>query len=439
MPVVVCGIDFSDRSASAVATAAAIASRLRDAELCLVHVMDPVISSLGQASREAARRVAETRIEKQAADLRPRMHGQVLTTVATGTASDTLLELAAEKHASLLVVSSLGHAASPLYRVGGTSERLVRSTDVPVLVVREAAPFEAWAAGERPLRALLAVDWTRTSEAAIRLVRMLREAGECDVVVGYVYYSDFTGDGVRRYGLPSRRRARERDPEIERLLARDLAARVGQLGGRGEVLFRPTPGYGRIGDHLLALAETERVDLIAVGTHHRRGLARLGSVAAVTLHHSHVSVAVAPLPKGAILSPDEVPCIRSVLAPTDFSTPSTYAVPFAYTLLGERGGDVHLLHVLPEGHDELSAIVTQLRLLVPKVGVPDNAVTRVEVVRHSNVPRAICEAADRLGVDAICIGSHGRSGFRRVIVGSVAEAVMRDCHAPVFIVRGPTP
>ncbi len=182
-----------------------------------------------------------------------------------------------------MVVSSLGHSASLLYRVGGTSERLAQSTQVPVLVVRNEAPFEAWAKGERPLRLLLAVDWSRSCDAAIRWVKALRETSPVDVVVGYVYSSGFPGEGPARYGLPWRHPIVEKDPEAEALLSRDLQARIGDLGGQGDVVFRAQHGVGRLGDHLLELADAERVDLIVMGTHHRGGLARLSSIAAVTL------------------------------------------------------------------------------------------------------------------------------------------------------------
>jgi nucleotide-binding universal stress UspA family protein len=180
--------------------------------------------------------------------------------------------------------------------------------------------------------------------------------------------------------------------------------------------FRPKHGLGRLGDHLVELAEEERSDLIVLGTHHKRGLARLGSVASVTLRYSHSAVAVVPLPEGELLAPDEVPCIRRVLVPTDLSPVSNHAVPFGYALLGERGGEIYILHVLPDGRRAASEteVVAQLRSLVPKRGVPDDVTTRTEVIQHSNAARAIYEAAERLGADAICMSSHGRSGSARL-------------------------
>lgn len=439
MPIV-CGTDFSEGSRSALTVAAALVPRLESTELWLVHVLDAATRALDASVRETLERDSRKRLAEEGArlavDLREagaRVHHAVL----VGSASDALLAFAEEKKAQLVVVSSQGHSASFVLRVGGTSERLAQSAQLPVLVVRDDAPFDAWARGDRPLRLLLAVDWSRSCDAAIRWVKALRESRPVDVVVGYVYNSGFPGEGPTRYGLPWRHSVVERDPEAEALLVRDLQARVGDMGGRGGVVFRPQLGVGRIGDHLLALAEAERVDLIVTGTHHRRGLARLGSVAAVTLRHSRGSVAVVPAPDADLLAPEEVPRIRRVLIATDLSPLSNLVVPFGYALLGERGGEVHLLHVRGKDDDACSEaeLAAQLRALVPKRGVPLNVVTRTEVVEHAYTSLAICQAAERLGVDAVCVASHGRSGVDRAVLGSVTEAVMRESHRPVFVVR----
>ncbi len=437
---IVCGTDFSERSRSAIAVAGALASRLKVTELWLVHVLDPATRSLDSAAHEAVRTAALKRLAEEAArlaaelgDTSLRVHPAVL----LGSTSDTLLEFSEQKQAQLVVVSSEGHRASSVYRVGGTSERLAQAARLPVLVVRDGGPLEAWAKGERPLRLLLAVDWSRSCEAAIRWVKALRASSPVDVVVGYVYNSGFPGEGPARYGLPWRYPIVERDPEAEALLIRDLRARIGELGGQGDVVVRPQLGVGRLGDHLLELAEAERADLIVMGTHHRRGLARLSSVAAVTLHHSRTAVAIVPAPETALLAPEEVPSIRRVLVATDLSPHANSAVPFGYALVSERGGEVYLFHV--RGKDEQAKseidLAAQLRSLVPLRGVPPSVVTRTEVVQHRDAAKAICQAAERLGVDALCIASHGRAGIERAALGSVAEAVMRESRRPVLVVR----
>jgi nucleotide-binding universal stress UspA family protein len=420
---IVCGTDFSEGSEAALLSAVAIAARFEEPELWL-----------------ALETAAQNALDALAARVRPLTSASVHTAVLAGTPTDALPVFAEGKKATVLVVSSRGHGSSPLYRIGGTTERLVQSTALPVLVVRDAAPFEAWARGERSLRILLGVDWTASCEGAIRWVKALRRAGPCDVVVGYVYEAGVDGDAQRRYGLPPRRDLLTPDPETEHLLARDLAARVGDLGGSGEVIIRPKLGIGRTGDHLLDLAETERCDLIVVGTHHKRGFARLASVSSVALHFGHAAVACIPAPVDGPLPPTDLPRFRRVLIATDRSPLSNYAVPHGYGLLHEHEGEVFLVHVLTDGKATSAdrvAILAELRSLVPVGGHSPGIITRTEILDSVDPARAICEAAERLGVDVICLCSHGRTGFKRAILGSVTESVIRQSARPVLVVRAP--
>ncbi len=59
----------------------------------------------------------------------------------------------------------------------------------------------------------------------------------------------------------------------------------------------------------------------------------------------------------------------------------------------------------------------------------------VEIEGSEDVPQAILEAADDYGADMIAIGTHGRTGLRRVLGGSVAEEVIRQARIPVFVVH----
>jgi nucleotide-binding universal stress UspA family protein len=130
-----------------------------------------------------------------------------------------------------------------------------------------------------------------------------------------------------------------------------------------------------------------------------------------------------------------------VLVATDLSPTSNLAVAHGYALLGDRGGELVLMHVLPkDGSDgDHASVVAQLRALLPSPGTRGDVTIRAEVAPHADAADAICEAAERMGADAICMGSHGRSGIKRTLLGSVAEAVMRQTRRPVLIVRPPQP
>ena len=62
--------------------------------------------------------------------------------------------------------------------------------------------------------------------------------------------------------------------------------------------------------------------------------------------------------------------------------------------------------------------------------------THVSVIEAPVVDDAIVAAAERHDVDVIAVGSHGRSGLSRTLIGSVAEQVARRSRRPVFIVHG---
>jgi nucleotide-binding universal stress UspA family protein len=356
--------------------------------------------------------------------------------VLVGHAVRALLAFARAESATLVVVSSQGHAASPLYRIGGTSERVALESPLPVLVVRSAAPFEEWARGERPLRVLVAVDFTASSLAAVEWAEALRRVGPCEVVAGHVYDA---ADASRRYGKGGEHPSLvEPDPEVERLLERDVAGMAGELAAGGGVGVRVQLGLGRLADHVVELAATERADVIVVGTHHRRGPARLWSVSTGVLHLADASVATVPTAAGAPLGPEGLPAVRRVLVPMDLSDADAWATSFAYALLGREGGDVHLLHVVtaPPAEGRTGGdLASRLRAIVPKGADREGVTTHVEIARGA-VVREICAAAQRLGVDAICLASRGESRLK-ALLGSAVSGVLRESSKPVLVVHPP--
>lgn len=435
---IVCGTDFSDASRPALLTAAALAARLRDGELHLVHVIHGDLErELTPGQRQEIRSKLVSKLEALAKEVLPAFDVSKLhTEVLAGQPSPALCEFAEKKAADLLVVASRGHSESSLLRLGGVSERVAAAAGVPVLVVRDEWPFLLWVRGERRLRILVGVDWTASCAPAIDLVKTLRRVGPCDVIVGHVYYGT---DSFSRYGLPGTHSWVARDDETEALIRRDLAERVGNIEGDGSVSFEPTLGIGRAGGHLIDLAEAQRADLIVVGTHHRRGPLRLGSVSSVVLHHSHASVLCAP-PRA--LPTAEVPAIRRVLIATDLSPVSNAAIVQGYALLtGRFGGQVHLLHVAEPLEAPRSTsledpeLVAKLRALVPEWARRYGIETATEVVHRGDVARAIRTVAARVGADVVCLASHGRSGVGRLVLGSIAEEVVREETRPVLVVR----
>ena len=143
--------------------------------------------------------------------------------------------------------------------------------------------------------------------------------------------------------------------------------------------------------------------------------------------------------------------IHKIMAPADFSAHSEEAVRYACGLAERLGAELHLLHilsdVLPGGPDPLLMPVmppeyysesedraeqSLCRLLDPKWGTPRAVVT--EVRWGSPVESIVSYAADHR-VDLIVIATHGRTGLSHVLLGSVAERIVREAPCPVLTIR----
>jgi nucleotide-binding universal stress UspA family protein len=134
-----------------------------------------------------------------------------------------------------------------------------------------------------------------------------------------------------------------------------------------------------------------------------------------------------------------VPALREVLVATDFSEAGNRAVPHAFSLL-PQGGLVRVVHVAGEASlppEQEEALKVRLAGLVPRAAQGGGYTVRFEVLRGKDPAAAIVQAAERFHVDALCLGTHGRSGVARAVLGSVAQEVMARSDRPVLVVRPP--
>jgi nucleotide-binding universal stress UspA family protein len=252
-----------------------------------------------------------------------------------------------------------------------------------------------------------------------------------------VLQSYYVDEAARRLGLTPRPLV-VADPEIEEYLRRDLQRRVGELGGRGHVDAHAVLALGRQADHLLEHPAARRAGLIVVGNHRARGMARLSSVAAAVVHLAETSILVVPA-DAPVVADAPWPRFRRVLVATDFSSFAGEAIRHAYGLAGEGRGEVVLLHVLttPSDGTTIADSCAALRRLLPE-RPPEGVTSRVEAVFEHDAASGIVHTAARLGADCIVIASHGRSGIRKIFLGSVAQGVVQRSHRPVLIVRPPS-
>ena len=139
--------------------------------------------------------------------------------------------------------------------------------------------------------------------------------------------------------------------------------------------------------------------------------------------------------------------VQRILFPTDFSACAEGAYRHAALLAHHTGAELHLLHVAeaddppmawPDADSRVSmgAVFADLGVLsVP--GASDLDLTEVvaEEVEGRRPAEAIVEYARDEEADLVVMGTHGRSGWRRGVLGSVAEAVVRHAPCPVLTVR----
>ncbi|MEN8143422.1 MAG: universal stress protein [Gemmatimonadota bacterium] len=134
--------------------------------------------------------------------------------------------------------------------------------------------------------------------------------------------------------------------------------------------------------------------------------------------------------------------IQRILCPTDLSACAQHALPVATRFAQLHGADLHLLHVQVlhsehylERRDPYPG--EKAARLALEEAVPEIAWGEVyhETVQGVSAGQAILGYAEEHDVDMIVMGSHGRRGVRRLLLGSVTEEVVRLAKCPVLVVR----
>ena len=146
---------------------------------------------------------------------------------------------------------------------------------------------------------------------------------------------------------------------------------------------------------------------------------------------------------------------QRILVAVDGSAPSNRALGEAVRLAGDQGAVLRIAHVVDYGvllaawGDaallDLKSLEDALRatgVAILESAVADTRATTVATetvlleTDSSDPARAILAEAERWGADVIAIGTHGRRGLRRLLLGSVAEGVVRASPVPVLLLRG---
>jgi nucleotide-binding universal stress UspA family protein len=285
---------------------------------------------------------------------------------------------------------------------------------------------------------LCPIDFSAGSRQAMRTAIRLANAAGAELVLAHAWFTppiSFADDHSFSPGVLE-------DLQGGAETALEAAAREATELGATRLATRLLGGTPR--HEILGLLEHDPAfDLVVLGTHGHTGLARvlLGSIAESVVRRAPCSVLV--------VRPDSEPRpFARVLCPIDFSADSQQALELAARLVDPAGGGIALLHVIDPpavytraqqalelAHELDQSTLKQLDRCAAELA----GKTPAPVTTLSRVGRPGAEILKLLdedpGFDLVVTGSHGRTGLERMLLGSVAEKVVRHAGRPVLIAR----
>jgi len=292
----------------------------------------------------------------------------------------------------------------------------------------------------QPLRTILfAADFSENSKEAFRAACSLGVESQTRLILLHVMEPDLFPEDRDYLGQPNLPFFETRDEDRHEALKRKL----------GEVYIPIHPidiqyqtAEGNAPAEILRMADEIGSDLIVMGTHGSTGLRRLlaGSVATAVLRGAHCAI-LAVRPHVRPLKGEE---IRVVLHPTDFSDGSEAALRVARSLARDHGARLILLHVAPS-RVFVGGVMTaepdlrdSLDALESARAVTDGSDLKYPVetwFSRGMAPEEIIRVADEVRCDLIVMGTHGRTGLGRLLMGNTAESVLPEANCPVMIVK----
>ena len=267
---------------------------------------------------------------------------------------------------------------------------------------------------------LCALDFTPGSDHALHVAARMAIAADAELVLLHVVAMPL---GERDRGL-------------------DIAAReVSRLGVK-RVSTQELAGVAW--ETIVAVLEHDPAfDLAVVATHGRTGIARvvLGSVAGKVVRHAPCSV-LAARPRR------DVKAFEHVLCPVDFSDSSRRAVKLAAQLAVPARGRLTLVHAIERPilyaglgvpPDVFSGLDLDVAQVIEEWAAEIRTTARVEVATRVETGGASARTLELLqhdpSYDLVVVGSHGRTGLSRVLLGSVAETIVRHAPCAVLVSR----
>lgn len=232
----------------------------------------------------------------------------------------------------------------------------------------------------------------------------------------------------------------------------DVSERVKQTG----LSVTTSLSFGHVVDTLLREADESRADLIVMTTHGRGAIARawIGSVAdALSLQATTPIILVRPSEDASAAGADALSAKpRTIMVPLDGSELSESALEPAIELGELFGSAYHLTHIVPYPGVHLptgtfTAQVNHELLADAKAEAAEYLERQANRLRWRGLRvttsvavdvqpgRGVLAEADAVGCDLIAMSTHGRSGLRRLVLGSAADKVLRGTHSLLMLHR----
>ena len=200
-------------------------------------------------------------------------------------------------------------------------------------------------------------------------------------------------------------------------------------------------------EEILTFAAENDVDLITIGTHSRKSIARffLGSVAENIVHHAQCPVLTVRIEDGDII----LPSYQRILVATDFYEQSDRALELALSFL-PKNGILDILHVVEdiihpayfaaEGdsifdvmpHIKIKSEDTLEKLASEKI--PSN-VNRNLIIKEGKIAPTILDFAKENLADLIVMGTHSMNALAQLLIGSQANKIIRKATCPVITIK----
>ena len=286
---------------------------------------------------------------------------------------------------------------------------------------------------------LCPIDFSPTSDEALQVATRLATEHDAELVITHVWYlppAAFAGE----YTYPAAMINDIMGSAESSLAAAVAAARAQGTGRVSSLLLEGQPWMTLVQQ----IENVKDIDLVVLGTHGRSGISRLflGSVAEMVVRHAPCTVLAVPTNGGKLF--------QRVLCPVDFSAASRQALGLAVDLARAPDSSITLLHVIEPPHvysEEPLAlqidggIVARSQTLLDQWATDVTAKHRIKASAEIRIGRPGAEIREMIEqhgpFDLVAMGSHGRTGFRRFFLGSVAEKTLRHTHRAVLVAREP--